>query len=169
MTRRRLTDAASWCELIVAAAVLWMLWPAWLGGGTSLIVVSGVSMEPTYHDGDVLIVHDMHAEPGDVIAFRVPGREGQIVHRVVERRSDGRLLVQGDNRETPDLPLPSDADVIGVAVVQIPFGKQLLRLATDPLVLGVGAGCWVIAHGIRRAMQQPPSGRAGPEPEVGRA
>lgn len=155
MTRRRLTGAASWLELIAAVAVLWVLWPAWLGGGTSLIVVSGVSMEPTYRDGDVLLVYEMQPEPGDVIAFHVPGRKGQIVHRVVERRPDGRLLVQGDNRATPDLPLPSDADVIGVAVLEIPFGRHLLRLATDPLVLGVGAACWVLAHGIRRALHTP--------------
>ncbi len=155
MSRRRLTDVASWVELLLTAAGLWLLLPAWLGGGTSLIVVSGVSMEPTYHDGDVLLVRDTRPEPGDVIAFRVPGLEGQLVHRVVERRPDGRLLVQGDNRATPDLPLPSDADVVGVAVLEIPFGQQVLRLATDPLVLGVGAGCWVIAHGIRRAMSQP--------------
>lgn len=105
LTRARLGDIACWLELLVAIAVLWFLWPAWLGGSTSIVVVSGTSMEPTYDDGDVLLVREGRAAVGDVIAFHVPGREGQIVHRVIERRADGTLLVQGDNRNTPDLPV----------------------------------------------------------------
>lgn len=150
LTRARLGDIACWLELLVAIAVLWFLWPAWLGGSTSIVVVSGTSMEPTYDDGDVLLVREGRAEVGDVIAFHVPGREGQIVHRVIERRADGTLLVQGDNRDTPDLPVPRDADVVGIALVHLPHGEPLLRLATSPLVLGVGAACWVIAHGMRK-------------------
>lgn len=157
MSRRTYSDIACWVRLLLAIGLLWLLWPAWLGGSTSIIIVSGTSMEPTYQNGDVLVVRAGRPDPGDVIAFRVPGRDGQIVHRVVERRSDGTLLVRGDNRDTPDLPLPTDADVIGIPLVHLPHGEQLLRLATSPLVLGVGAGCWVIAHGLRKCLQAAPA------------
>jgi signal peptidase len=136
--------------LAVLACGAWFLWPSQFGGSTSLVVVSGPSMQPTFHDGDVLVIRKRTPAPGDVIVFTVPERNGQIVHRVIERREDGTMIVQGDNRSTPDLPLPRDADVVGVAVQLIPQGWLLLRLATSPLVLGVGVFSYLLARAIHR-------------------
>ena len=125
MTRRRLTGAASWLELIAAVAVLWVLWPAWLGGGTSLIVVSGVSMEPTYRDGDVLLVYDMQPEPGDVIAFHVPGRKGQIVHRVAA------ILHELDGNEVGERALGLLEHHQSLAKAHLPEGLGLFDQVDD--------------------------------------
>jgi signal peptidase I len=135
---------------VLVVALAWLVWPAALGGSTSLVVVAGASMEPTYHTGDVLIVKRRAPSVGDVIVFTMPKRDGQIVHRVLERRDDGTMLVQGDNRSTPDLPLPTDADVVGVVRALIPQGWIVVKLLTSPLVLGVGAGSVVLARAVRR-------------------
>lgn len=151
MTRHRWRhDVVQWLTLIAAIPLLWLIWPAWLGGANSIVVVSGSSMLPTYENGDVLVVRTGSPDVGDVIAFRVPGRAGQIVHRVIERRPDGTMLVQGDNRITPDLPLPSDADVVGVVAIHVPHGELLVRVLTSPMVLGIAAGCWVFGRGLRK-------------------
>lgn len=136
--------------VVVCIVLLWLLWPARFGGSTTFVVVSGSSMEPTFHTGDLLVVREGVPRVGDVVAFRIPGRDGQIVHRVIDRRADGTLLVQGDNRESPDMPMPTDADVIGVSSLLVPRGAIWVRLLTSPLVLGVGVGSWVLASGVHR-------------------
>jgi signal peptidase I len=138
----------------VTVVLLTFLWPAGFGGSTHLVVVSGSSMEPTYHTGDLVVVRERRPEVGDVIAFRIPGREGQIVHRVLERRSDGTLLVQGDNRRSPDLPVPTDADVMGVASLLVPRGAVVVQLLTSPLVLGVAVASWIVASGVGRQRRE---------------
>jgi signal peptidase I len=154
---------AHWMLLMFIAAFAWAMWPTQFGGNTSVVVVSGPSMEPTYHSGDVLIVRKKTPVVGDVIVFTVPDRKAQVVHRVIERRSDGTMIVQGDNRSTPDLPLPRDSDVVGVAIQIIPQGWILLRLLTSPLVLGAAAGSYVLAAVIYRH-QHPHRGPLPPLP-----
>lgn len=150
MKRRTAPHVMRWPLIIVLAVTAWMLWPAAYGGATSIVVVSGTSMEPTYHTGDVLLVRKTEPQVGDVIAFTVPDGEGEIVHRVIERRSDGTFLTRGDNRETPDMPLPSNADVVGVSMLLIPQGWWLVKLLTSPMVLGVGAAALMVASALRR-------------------
>lgn len=149
-----------WIALLFLAVVAAVMWPAQFGGSTSLVVISGPSMEPTYHSGDVLIVRKKTPAVGDVIVFTVPERNARIVHRVIERRSDGTMVVKGDNRSTPDLPLPRDSDVVGVGIQLIPRGWLLLRLITSPIVLGAGVGSYLLAVAIHR--HQHPQPRPGP-------
>ena len=154
MRRRSSPHVMRWSMIVLMAGMAWLLWPASYGGATTLVVVSGSSMEPTYHTGDVLLMRETQPEVGDVIAFRVPGDNGEIVHRVVERRADGTLLTQGDNRDTPDLPLPTDADVVGVSVLLLPQGWWVLAVLTSPLVLGVGAAAIILARSLRLHVAQ---------------
>lgn len=65
--------------------------------------VSGNSMEPTYRDGDHVLV-DPHAyrrgapAPGDVVLSRHPLRgDVHVLKRVAAIRPDGRLDLAGDN------------------------------------------------------------------------
>lgn len=153
-----------WVMLAVVVVLAWMVWPQALGGSTSLVVVAGSSMEPTFHTGDVLIVKRRTPSVGDVIVFTIPNRDGQIVHRVIERRGDGTMLVQGDNRSTPDLPLPTDADVVGVVRALIPQGWIAVNLLTSPIVLGVGTACVVLARTLRRHQARPDPQHAVPMP-----
>jgi signal peptidase len=91
--------------------------------GVTPSVVSGVSMEPSMHVGDVVVMREVDAddiEVGDVIQYRVPS--GRIFHRVIEVQdtATGRVFVtQGDNNNTPDDPV-LESQVDGKIIFTIP-------------------------------------------------
>jgi signal peptidase len=50
------------------------------------ILFSG-SMEPAFHRGDLLLLTNYREEPiraGDIVVFRIEGRDIPIVHRVIK-------------------------------------------------------------------------------------
>lgn len=51
-----------------------------------LVVCSG-SMEPAFHRGDLLFLTNFHDDPiraGEIVVFKVEGRDIPIVHRVIK-------------------------------------------------------------------------------------
>ncbi len=75
--------------VVLGIALGWFLWfrPSTLGGPAHYVMVSGESMEPTLHGGDLLLVRRQGGySPGDIVAYRVPEgepAEGRIVvHRI---------------------------------------------------------------------------------------
>lgn len=125
------------------------LWPARLGGATSLVAVRGRSMEPTYHSGDLLVVRAEEPDVGDIAVYRMTNsmaHGGNVVHRVVGVREDGRLVMQGDANDAPDDETPLPSEVMGSPLVNL--GPWPLRaLAYLPLVAAL-AFCasigWII-------------------------
>jgi signal peptidase I len=105
---------------LVALAVLFAVGAL----GYHMVVVDGISMEPAYGRGDLVIVRD-RVDPAtlqvnDVILFR----EGHlpVVHRIVaiEETANGRVFTtKGDNVDTPDPPV-SQGQVEGKVVFVIP-------------------------------------------------
>ncbi len=69
------TNKAGSIALVVLICLFWahFLRPESLGGRAGYVLVSGQSMEPRYHTGDLVLVH-RHASyrVGQVIAYRVP-------------------------------------------------------------------------------------------------
>ncbi len=109
------------------------VWPASLGGKSSLVVVRGKSMEPTYHLGDLLYARtEDHYGVGDVVVYRVP--EGQpgagvlVVHRLTGINDDGTLVIQGDNKDAPDDLKLTTADLVATPVWNL--GSAPTRLLT---------------------------------------
>ena len=103
------------------------------------IVVSGSSMEPTMHTGDVILVlPQSQYEVGSIVVYRVP--EGQpgaghpVIHRVVGYRGD-QLILQGDNNSSIDPWYPSASDVMGKRVLLIPKLGNYLSMILEPAVL----------------------------------
>ena len=71
--RRRIITLAT-CGVIALAWFVWLR-PVNLGGDVSYVMVQGKSMEPTFHDGDLVIARRGGTyHRGDVVAFRVGGR-----------------------------------------------------------------------------------------------
>jgi signal peptidase len=92
--------------------------------GYSMVVIEGISMEPSYERGDVAIVREKvdvdSLRVNDVILFR----EGRlpVVHRIIaiEEGPDGPVFTtKGDNVDRPDPPVTADA-VEGKVVFLIP-------------------------------------------------
>jgi len=86
-------------------------------------VVTGVSMEPAMHTGDLVITRPVdpdELEVGDVVRF-VVGRT-PVMHRIteIEETANGRVFVtQGDNNNTPDDPL-LEGQIEGEVIVTVP-------------------------------------------------
>ena len=100
MTPRRLSAG------VLAAAVLAGIWlflaPPALGGQTSYVVTSGVSMEPRFHTGDLAVVHPEGSyRVGDVAAYHNRMLHTVVMHRIVAI-SHGHYTFKGDNNSWLD-------------------------------------------------------------------
>lgn len=89
--------------------------------------VSGGSMRPALHAGDlVLVARDREVGRGDVALLRPQGR-GPVLHRVTTVLTDGSVLTKGDANGVADT-LPTDRSRIGGKVVAVvPVGRWLER------------------------------------------
>ena len=59
------------------------------GSESPIVVVLSGSMEPAFHRGDLLFLTNHREEPirvGEIVVFKVEGREIPIVHRVIKVR-----------------------------------------------------------------------------------
>ena len=57
------------------------------GSESPIVVVLSGSMEPAFHRGDLLFLTNHREEPirvGEIVVFKVEGREIPIVHRVIK-------------------------------------------------------------------------------------
>lgn len=147
--RRAVRAVLGW--LLLAAAVV-VLWPAPWGGFTGLTIVSGHSMEPTYHTGDLVVTARQPGYAvGDVVSYRVPagqpGSGGRVIHRIVSIE-DGVIHTLGDNNADVDPWVFTATDIAGRAVLRIPglgllWGPQVFPLIIAAVVgLGVTILLW---------------------------
>lgn len=74
--------------MIVSSAL--MIWKGLMvvtGSESPIVVVLSGSMEPAFYRGDLLFLTNYKDEPirvGDIIVFRIDGRDIPIVHRVLK-------------------------------------------------------------------------------------
>ena len=101
--------------------LVWFGWPSTLGGCTTLTIVSGHSMEPTYDTGDLVVSRCGVPEVGDVVVYTPPDLpEGRIIHRVVDGDASAGWLIRGDNNDFYDPWRPHVEDVLGIARIHLP-------------------------------------------------
>lgn len=144
---------AGWA-LLLLILVVWAvtLRPTQLGGPATFIVVSGDSMEPTLHSGDLVILRAQDSyDIGDIATFAVPegepGAGALIIHRLIGVEGDA-WVPQGDNRDREDEWRPTDDDIKGELWVHVPRGgKHLMTVMQPPLLAalaGGGATMWIL-------------------------
>lgn len=151
--------------LVVAGVAAWvaLLRPAFLGGDTSYVIVSGTSMEPTLHAGDLVLARRHAAyEPGDVIVYGVRPEgataDKLIIHRVVGGSASSGYVTQGDNRDRRDAWRPTGGDVRGALAVRVPaVGAVLSRLQQPRFLTAAIAGALVFL--LVTAVAEPGRGR----------
>lgn len=131
----------------VAAVVLWAIFlrPQFLGGPAQLILVSGTSMEPQMHSGDlVLVMRGSGYRVGERVAYRIPRGEpaaGRVViHRIVGGSPATGFAMRGDNRATNDRWRPVADDIVGTARLRIPAAGRVARAILTPIGLGLLGG-----------------------------
>lgn len=119
-------------KLSTALVAIWFLLPTNLGGHTRFVIVSGSSMEPTYHLKDMLIVRDTSSpKVGSPAVYRMKfGNDGKsvlIVHRIIGQDKQGQFIFKGDNRKTEDPSHISPKDVLGTPVADLgPLPTRIL-------------------------------------------
>lgn len=132
--RRLLGLAANAAWLVGALVVGWFLWPSSLGGCTTLTIVSGESMEPTYYTGDLVVSRCGPVDVGDVIVYNPPDVGGaRVIHRIVDGNADDGWVVQGDNNDFLDPWNPKDEQILGSAVLHIPQLGKVAAILLSPL------------------------------------
>lgn len=92
--------------LLVAMIIAYII--LWLSGG-GIAVVSGRSMEPTLHTGDIVLFVSTSVdelEEGDVVIYRDYRTGNLVIHRIIfkyETESRTCFVIQGDNNPVPDV------------------------------------------------------------------
>ena len=139
--------------LVIGVCVFWALFlrPQSLGGPAGYVLVSGHSMLPRYHTGDlVLVEHKSSYHVGEVIAYRVPKGDpmagAQVIHRIIGGDATRGFVVQGDNRTAPDVWHPKQGDIVGAKALRIPNAVLVLQFLRSPVLLGLLAASFVFVH-----------------------
>jgi signal peptidase I len=122
----------------VALAVVWTgLLPQQLGGRTSYVITSGVSMLPDFHAGDLVVVR---REPtyhvGEVAAFHNQQLHVVVLHRIVAIRGD-HYVFKGDNNTWYTTYEPTKAQIVGAAWLHVPRAGRILGDLRVPAVAAV--------------------------------
>ena len=138
-----------WAAGILSTALAVAVWPQQYGGVTTVTVVSGQSMEPIYHSGDLLLTRRGDYQPGDVVVYEVPrdqpGAGHRVVHRLISGDGDTGWRTQGDNNAATDVWTPRDADIVGGVVLHVPRLGYLTMQLRNPLTWAA-AGAVVIGR-----------------------
>lgn len=127
---------------LIVMAIIFL--PAQLGGRLTCLVVNGVSMEPTFHKGDFVIVRaaDQY-DVRDIAAYKNQElEEATVIHRIVKINKDN-FVFQGDNNTWVDDYKPTKDEIIGKLWLHFPvignginWLKKPINLALVILVVG---------------------------------
>ena len=129
---------------IVCLGLLALAWfvllPERFGGHTDYVIVSGASMAPTLHHGDLVVLRRHRSyRAGDIITFRVPKDEpapgAKVIHRIVGGNGRDGFVVKGDNKPAPDIWRPRARDVLGRLWLRMPGAGRWLTRLRQPVVL----------------------------------
>lgn len=126
---------------IVLAILIWAVFaPVRLGGHSEYILISGNSMEPGIHTGDLIIVQpEKQYQSGDAVAYWNSQLNHYVFHRIIGLQLDHYLL-QGDNNSWVDSYSPTVQELVGKQWIHIPqFGKWIVQFR-QPFVIALTTG-----------------------------
>ena len=131
---------------VLSALMMWKGVMAFTGSESPVVVVLSGSMEPSFQRGDILFLDNRGAElgVGDIVVFKIAGRDIPIVHRVLraqlptEGNGNTTYLTKGDNNNIDDRNLYAPGqlwltrgEVLGVARAYIPYLGMVTILLND--------------------------------------
>ena len=133
----RRTVALIAAQLALVAALLWFGLPQSLGGRADWVMVSGTSMLPRLHTGDLVLVERQSSyHVGEVVAYRVPkGQVGAghvVIHRIIGGNGTTGLDDAGRQPHGAGSLVPDDHDVIGASSCGSRMPWFVLRLFHMP-------------------------------------
>src|SRR5882762_7015981 len=147
------TNKAAGIAVAVLVCLFWAqyLRPQSFGGRAAYVLVSGKSMLPRYHTGDLVLVEKQsNYHVGQLIAYRVPKGDpmagAQVIHRIIGGNAQKGFVVKGDNRTARDIWHPKPVDIVGAKALRIPNAVLILQFLRSPLVLALLAACFVFVR-----------------------
>ncbi|KAF0043395.1 hypothetical protein F2P81_004732 [Scophthalmus maximus] len=156
MNKRQLYYQVLNFGMIVSSAL--MIWKGLMvvtGSESPIVVVLSGSMEPAFHRGDLLFLTNRVEDPirvGEIVVFRIEGREIPIVHRVLKihekENGDIKFLTKGDNNAVDDRGLYKQGqhwlekkDVVGRARGFVPYIGIVTILMNDYPKFKMSSNC----------------------------
>lgn len=114
--------------IILLAAAAWLFFaPTRIGGSTTYVVTSGVSMQPRFHTGDLALVRPAdHYRVGMIVAYRSSLLKVVVLHRIVAIH-DGHYTFKGDNNNFLDPVHPIRSQLVGALWLRVPHGGRILH------------------------------------------
>jgi len=136
-TTRRWSSALVRAALFVAVAAAWVLLaPSTFGGQTSYVIVAGASMEPTLHQGDLVLARRAPSyEIDQIVTYHHP-QVGPVIHRIIDRQGT-RYTLQGDNNSWIDSYAPTGDEIVGQSWLVVRRAGTLLMTLRTPSGLAV--------------------------------
>ncbi|WP_436523952.1 hypothetical protein [Actinoplanes sp. HUAS TT8] len=119
--------------LVMAAIGAWTI-------GThrvSYVITHGVSMNPVYYSGDLVIVARADSyKVGEIAAYTGAGGV-EVLHRIIGGDDTTGFTFKGDNNQSTDVPHPTADEIKGRAVFHVSGGGTWLRPFLSPTALGM--------------------------------
>jgi signal peptidase I len=127
--------------LIVVVVTTWIVFaPLQLGGQAAYVIVTGNSMEPGFHLGDLVIVHPvLDYQVGDIVVYRNAELKGFVVHRIIGKNLD-HFLLQGDHNSWTDSYQPTREEMIGKLWIHLPEAGKVVQWLRLPISMALMAG-----------------------------
>ncbi|MBK9928023.1 MAG: signal peptidase I [Anaerolineales bacterium] len=124
--------------LFAGLVVMWIAFaPTKLGGQASYVMVNGISMEPNYHTGDLVIVRKAQTyQVGDVVTYRDAILGDYIIHRIIAIGQD-KYVFKGDNNSWIDVYRPTQEEIVGKQWIYIPKLGNFFKWMRVPLHLAL--------------------------------
>jgi signal peptidase I len=127
--------------LLLAAGAFWLfLAPPKIGGRSTYVITSGISMEPSFHTGDLAIVRpEAHYRVGEVVAYHSSLLHVVVLHRIIAIHG-ARYDFKGDHNHFVDPTHPTRSQLIGALWVHIPHGGAVFHTLHSPVMAAVLCG-----------------------------
>jgi signal peptidase I len=127
--------------LVAALTALWAAFgPVQMGGQAAYIIITGNSMEPDFHTGDLVITRQASVyATGDIVAYYNADLDNFVFHRIVNRAAD-HFILKGDNNSWLDSYEPTYAEFLGKLWLHLPSLGNAVQWARLPLPATVLAG-----------------------------
>jgi signal peptidase len=159
LLRRLRRHAGDVVFLVGALIVGFFLWPTTLGGCTTLTIVNGHSMEPTYYTGDLVVSRCGSYHVGDIVVYNPPNvGSARVIHRINGGDGETGWVMKGDNNSFLDPWQPTNDRVLGKAVLHLPKVGLIGSVLVSPVT-------WISLLLVAAALVIWPS-RPEPEPEA---
>jgi signal peptidase I len=147
--------------LFIGMIIIWIAFaPAKIGGQTSYVMVNGISMEPNYHTGDLVIVRKAQTyQIGDVVTYHDPEMGAYVIHRIIGVEQ-GQFIIKGDNNSWVDAYQPTPDEIIGKQWVYAPKAGKAMLWLRKPINLSLTI---LLLGGILMTsmISKPPKGKKG--------